>query len=120
MSKLIKFSQKFPKGHINEGEPTYFVQKILRGLGVDPCTPDYLAKLIRLNHKNIDLGKLTRDDIIKFHDTLFDYPIDVRTKFHTIRSGTRFKEGEMFTPTVWSGVAYKSPQIIFWDDLIKY
>lgn len=38
-------------------------------------------------------------------------------KHHTIRSGHRFKEGDWFSPRVWSGKPYNSKQIIIAPDI---
>lgn len=38
-------------------------------------------------------------------------------KHHTIRAGHRWKVGDKFSPRVWSGVPYKSKQIIIAPDI---
>lgn len=38
-------------------------------------------------------------------------------KIHTIRAGSRWIEGEMFSPKVWSGRPYHSHQVTFAPDL---
>jgi hypothetical protein len=38
-------------------------------------------------------------------------------KHHTIRSGTRFKAGDFFSPRVWTGKPYASKQIQFHRDI---
>lgn|SRR3990167_1265004 len=118
MSKIIAFSTKFPSYHINKGKPPFFVEKILNGLKVGYKDYSYFQKLLVLNAKNIDSGKLTIADINDFWTAL--EPIE-ETKLHTIRVGKRFKLGEKFSPRIWSGRPYFSPQIIFFDDLeIQY
>lgn len=114
------FSQKFPSYHIRKGQPTFFVEKILNGLGVAYGNEDYLEKLLKLNHKKIESGKLTFEDIESFwlHLCVTDQgnPIDGE-KHHTIRSGNHLKVGDKITPAVWFGRPYHDPQLIFWDDL---
>lgn len=39
-------------------------------------------------------------------------------KWHTIRLGHRFKEGEYFSPRVWSGKPYNSKQIVLAPDVM--
>jgi hypothetical protein len=114
MSKVITFSLKFPSYHIECGKPTYFVEQILNHLKIEYLDDNYLQKLLILNDKNIQLGKLSFEDV----ETFFIGLKDVQgNKLHTIRGGNRFKVNEMFSPRVWSGKPYKSPQIIFWDDI---
>ncbi len=57
-----------------------------------------------------------------FH-TLRDHGFDTglhniyTPKLHTIRSGSRWKAGDKFSPRVWSGKPYNSKQIIIAPDL---
>lgn len=110
MAKVITFSRVFPKTHPRRGEPTFFVEQILKQKGVDWTTRSYLMKLILYNQKNLLDGKLTKQDLIDFQKSLIDYK---GLKKHTIRNGCRFREGDWFSPRVWSGRPYFSPQIIF-------
>lgn len=77
MAKVIIFSRTFPSYHPRKGEPTYFVEKILKGL---PHTG-----MQEPNGIEIDLGMI----------------IEAHTKYHTIRAGHRWKEGDWFSPKVW-------------------
>lgn len=105
MSKVITFSRYFPKGHPRAGEPTYFVGKIL----------------ISLNNQDWDIVH----DKNNPEKSLFELlPIDLtypmrnpNPKFHTIRAGNRWKVGDKFSPRVWSGKPYNSPQIIIAPDI---
>jgi hypothetical protein len=115
MSKLIKFAQKFPQSHPKAGLSTGFVEQILNGLLVNSDSLDYFDKLCQLNAKAISSGKLTQNDLRVFIYSLSIYKAGFKS--HTIRNGNRFKVGDFFTPTVWSDKPYRSPQIIFWDDL---
>jgi hypothetical protein len=88
MSKVITFSTVFPKCHPKEGLPTDFVRKFLVGkMGKTICSMNF--------------G--------------FDAE-NIMPKYHTIRSGKRFKEGELFSPRIWSGIPYRSKQTIIAPD----
>lgn len=85
--KVLTFSRHFPKGHPKAGQPTYFVEKILRGI-----------------HE-------LRDEIKPLMD--FGVWSNCIPKHHTIRSGSRFNPGDMASLRVWSGKPYRSKQIEF-------
>jgi hypothetical protein len=89
MSKVMTFSRMFPSYHPRKGEPTYFVEKILASLGQS------LADEYRLFNPRLSLDSF-------------------EPKHHTIRSGHRFKAGDLFSPRVWSG---NSKQIIIAPDI---
>lgn len=91
--RVITFSRIFPIKHPRKGEPTYFVEKIWRGLN------DNFFKLDSFY------------DVIEHNSELFE------SKCHTIRSGNRWKAGDWFSPRVWSGKPYQSKQIQFAPDL---
>lgn len=115
MSKVITFSQKFPSYHPKKGQPTYFVEKILNDLGVDYNDEAYLKELFKLNEKNIELSKLSYDDIELWWLSLNEkILITNETKAHTIRNSKRIKAGDIASFRVWSGKPYNSPQIIFY------
>lgn len=102
MAKVITFSRRFPKGHPNEGNPTYFVEKFWKGLEtVGYSEPQYFFDELR------GLGGVISG---------VDYN-NAWAKKHTIRVGKRFKEGELFSPRVWSGKPYTSHQIIIAPDV---
>jgi len=92
MAKVITFSEKFPPYHPRAGEPTYFPQMICQG--VYPYIP-----IIAINAD-------------PFLTAMISSP-----KYHTIRVGNRFKEGDYFSPRVWSDKPYKSKQQSFCDDI---
>ena len=96
MSKVITFSRTFQKDHPKAGQPTHFVEKIYKGLYVIKCVPDELKETF-----NFDIMNDER----------------VKPKYHTIRSGNRFKVGDEFSPRVWSGKPYCSKQIIIAPDI---
>lgn len=95
MSKVITFSRTFPAYHPKAGQPTYFVNKLLKSFPVviDPPTPEILALM------NMDRW------------------IQELPKHHTIRAGSRFKVGDKFSPRVWSSKPYNSKQIIIAPDI---
>jgi hypothetical protein len=88
--RVITFSTKFPATHPRKGEPTYFVEKIVKGLH---------EQGLRSFDVNCD----------------FDEPMYyiANGKHHTIRAGERWKVGDWFSPRVWSGKPYASKQIEF-------
>lgn len=101
---VTTFSRTFPGYHKRKGEPTYFVEKFLSQLMESHWeTPMYLQSLADLNpNKPFSL-------IEEFYYGL-DFSI-TDTKSHTIRAGDRWKQGDWFSPRVWSGRPYNSPQI---------
>lgn len=114
MSKVRTFSRHFPSYHPKAGLPTFFVEKILNTLQVRYNNESYFRKLLILNTDNIAKGKLSFEDIESFFISLQQY---LSLKPHTIRNGTHFKAGDKFSPRVWFGKPYNSPQIIFLDDI---
>lgn len=97
MSKVITFSTKFPAYHSKAGQATFFVEKIFAGLA-----------------DVVDGWKMPSG--FKEYDWHTYYNC-ANPKFHTIRKGNRFKVGDKFSPRIWSGVPYKSKQIIFSPDI---
>lgn len=95
MSRVITFSRTFPSYHPKAGQPTYFVEKIYNSL--------YGHNIRNWPHNTPD--KLEIDADI------------TEIKHHTIRAGNRWKAGDWFSPRVWSGKAYHSPQITIASDI---
>jgi hypothetical protein len=106
MSKVISLSKTYPAYHSKAGQLTLFAEKFL-------CSfpPDKMEELID-KYK----GTLNLEDL---------YSHIENPKRHTIRSGHRWKEGDMFSPRQWgtdvnpkSGRSgpYHSKQIILADD----
>lgn len=102
MSKVITFSRFFPAYHPKAGQPTYFVEKIWQSLGGP-----------------------THDHAMAFAERPGDYTSSIAwgyrmvdgIKHHTIRAGHRWKEGDWFSPRVWSGKPYRSKMIQFAPDI---
>jgi hypothetical protein len=103
--KVITFSRNFPATHPHKGEPTHFVEKIVKGLNQIQPPQDISSPFIEEMYYIVD------------------------PKHHTIRAGNRWKEGEYFSPRVWSDKPYASKQIQFaqpiqikklWDIELQY
>ena len=110
MSKIITFSTSFPSYHSKAGQPTYFVEKFLTAWDLTHSFEE-LAKTPLIDASIVDEAIL--------HTCL--------PKYHTIRAGQRFKEGDYFSPRIWgtdinpkSGRSgpYHSKQIILAPDTL--
>jgi hypothetical protein len=110
MSKVITFSRVFPAYHPKKGQPTYFIEKIWRSLLDQDKNPMYS-----------DLGEFIYDVGEKlgyaYADDALNATVKAIPKPHTIRAGNRWKAGDLFSPRVWSGKPYYSPQIIIAPDI---
>ncbi len=93
MSRIITFSQYFPAYHPKAGQPTYFVEKFYNSLYARNNLMDY-PKGLEINESILEM------------------------KNHTIRAGSRWKKGDYFSPRVWSGRPYFTPQIILAPDTL--
>lgn len=99
MSKVLTFSRTFPAYHPKAGQQTYFVEQIWNGLNnlkmpvpkVKELPSDFMWSILPLSNYGC--------------------------KYHTIRSGNRWKVGDKFSPRVWSGKPYRSKQIIIAPDI---
>jgi hypothetical protein len=101
MSKVITFSRTFPAYHPKAGQPTYFVEKLWNSVFPSDIPQQYRQPFESANFKDSILWSCrTRG-----------------TKHHTIRGGNRFKVGDKFSPRVWSGVPYRSKQIVIAPDI---
>ncbi len=83
MSWVLTFSRTYPVYHPKKGSPTYFVEKIYRGIQFLGLKPPL----------NVDLDYDFRKSLIP----ISEYP----PKYHTVRSGNRWKPGDKFSPRVW-------------------
>jgi len=97
MSKVMTFSRTFPASHPKAGEPTFFVEKILNSV------------MPKNKHDLINLKDLQPE--VKFIVSEVILAIEGVFKHHTIRAGNNWKVGDKFSPRVWSGKPYNSPQI---------
>lgn len=107
MAKVLTVSRAFPSYHPKAGQPTYFIEKIWKSIGVDP------------NHV-----KDVADGLEKELYNAMTYQFE--SKNHTIREGKRFKTGDMASLRVWGNDVnpkskrsgpYHSKQIIIAPDV---
>jgi hypothetical protein len=101
MAKVITFSKTFPSYHPKVDEATLFPEKLFN------C---FLKERI---HKYSELNTAALNEGNK-HIIHSIYPYD--SKGHTIRARNRFKEGEYFSPRIWSGTPRRSKQVILAPD----
>lgn len=99
MSRVLTFSTQFPAKHPRASEPTHFVEQIWNSL----------------RELNLPLPK-NADFTEEFMWTILPLS-NFGCKYHTIRSGKRWKVGDKFSPRVWSGKPYQSKQIIIAPDI---
>lgn len=109
MSKVITFARSFPAYHPKAGQQTDFVRKLWKGFVESELIS--ISKASELSRET-GLGDLNFVDVARKYMYNSDHP-----KFHTIRAGSRWKAGEYFSPRVWSGKPYNSPQIIIAPDI---
>jgi hypothetical protein len=103
--KVLTFSRQFPAGHPKAGQPTEFVEKILLGLlHSEEITTGRCIELAR--------SVFDKDHPLCSYNAIRGY-VCSPLKFHTIRSGSRWKAGEMASLRVWSDKPYRSKQIEF-------
>lgn len=101
MARVITFSTVFPSYHPKAGQPTYFVEKLICGF----------LELDKPGYGTEDIKYLRDKKVLKVSN------LTTENKYHTIRAGHRWKVGDKFSPRVWSGVPYNSPQIIIGPDI---
>lgn len=99
MSKVITFSRYFQKSHPKSGQPTLFVEQLVN---------------VFIKNQFVDVFEI--DKSLNF-SLLNEFGTKTGRKKHTIRSGNRFKEGDLFSPRVWSKKPYSSPQIVLCNDV---
>lgn len=99
MARVIIFSRVFPAYHPKKGEPTHFVEKLIKSL----------------DQIDFQFGNLNRDAFDFFDEDFYN---EIATpKHHTIRVGKRWKVGDKFSPRVWSGKPYRSKMITIAPDV---
>lgn len=101
MSRVILFSRAYPKYHVRSGESTFFVEKIIKSFH-------------HIGHPIEDIDELAIDGVNGLDIEMYHI---IDPKYHTIRSGKRWKAGMKFSPRVWSGKPYASKQIILAPDI---
>lgn len=101
--KVLTFSRHFPARHPKAGQPTWFVEKIWKSVwdgtegASNPLYPFFLS---------YDKTFPCQFDI---HENIHNHT----PKLHTIRTGTRWKVGDMASLRVWSDKPYCSKQVEF-------
>lgn len=100
MSRVITFSTHYQKSHPKAGQSTYFVEKIHKALDVISREP------LKVNS---GLGLLAYFNFAVYNEC--------DPKYHTMRSGNRWKVGDKFSPRIWSGKPYASKQIVIGPDI---
>lgn len=109
MSKVITFSRTYPSYHPRAGESTYFVEKFWKSFhDLEKGLPESFHHYVDSCSQLIQPGSFNQ--YADFFKTL-------ETKHHTIRAGHRWKEGDWFSPRVWSGKPYNSKMIQFAPDI---
>jgi hypothetical protein len=119
MAKVITLSRYFPSYHPKAGQPTYFVEKVWNGFHEDALGERFYMPfeedIYDLNsNRNISISTLMefKDSLVKGRTNKFE------PKYHTVRSGKRWKAGDKASLRVWSGVPYDSKQIILAPDIV--
>lgn len=123
MSILITtFSRAYPRYHARKGQATFFAEKILNSLSIDPFVKDYTDLLYKLNCTKEDNTKVCD----QFLETIWDLDTPagqpILNKHHTIRSGFRAKVGDHIKPCVWKlagGRFAKGNQLIQFAPLLQ-
>lgn len=116
MPKVRTLQQRFAKGHIRQGEPTHFVEKVLNSIKIDYTSEEYYVDLFYWNRENVKkYGWQFESKLIEFYASL-EVLKDDPAKHHTIRANSKkgqkhFKKGDEVQLAVWSGTPYYSPQI---------
>lgn len=107
MRRVLKFMKTYPKGHILEGQPTYFVEKIWKWAW------DNSERLAW------DIGhyQMTHDDFFHPGGSRIVSIHDFAPKIHTIRQGDRWEVGDVIVPQVWTGKPYRSKAITILGDI---
>lgn len=106
MSRVITFSTAYPAYHPKKGQPTYFIEKCWRSL-VDNGINEWDFAPYEYEYNQHFPCKYTPEEQIKNHTG----------KHHTIRAGNRWKVGDKFSPRVWSGRPYNTPQVTIAPDI---
>ncbi len=123
MARVITLSRTFLKGHPRAGEPTYFVEKVYMALYVERKDDIDFSLEDILYKSNEGIFNSNPDIIVDFFFSLtwakapdFTEREEYDPKHHTIRSGKRWKAGDMVSLRVWSGMPYRSKQVAIAPD----
>lgn len=113
MSKVITFSTKFPSYHPKKGEPTFFVEKMINWYWNQPENKYHSVAdmFFDFNGDKWAYGQIEEWISENINPDIKDF------KGHTIRSGHSRKVGDKFSPRIWTGRPYFTPQLIILPDL---
>lgn len=139
MSKVITFSRVFPAYHPRAGQPTGFMEKLLKSLYPDTtyypvccewCGWMGMSCACGGGGQIADTGDYSDPTCPKCFSTKLEGDLSAfdfintyylescgTPKHHTIRAGNRWKVGDKFSPRVWSGKPYASKQIAIAPDI---
>lgn len=130
MAKVLTFSTKFPAHHKRAGEPTFFHYKYLSSLKDEYCGDSFNRIIERLENHEFD-NKILVSHITNVSNGVIgetkvftgakDIIGNIESKNHTIRSLSkngerRWKEGEFFSPRIWTDKPYCSKQFSIGPD----
>lgn len=103
MSKVLIISRTFPGYHPRKGQQTHFVEKIWKGM-YDAEKSMHLPfnGYWQQYDQAFPTGE-TYDPLNNIHNH--------KPKWHTIRAGNFWKQGEFFSPRVWTGLPRRSKQL---------
>jgi len=117
MTKVLTFSRTFPANHPKAGQCTYFVEKFWNSFNLEAYDQTFLMDYS--DEIKLSLNKKVHTSHI--HNFFFSLNQHQREglgpKHHTIRTGNNWKVGDKFSPRVWSGKPYNSPQITIAPDI---
>jgi hypothetical protein len=110
--KVLTFSRQFPKGHPKSGLQTHFVEQVWNSFNATVRDIEFFwegeERLTEFDfNRNLPYGLVD-----SFVNSLTRRN-ELGKKHHTIRSGSRWKAGDMASLRVWSGKPYQSKQIEF-------
>lgn len=112
MARVITFSRFFPSYHPRKGEPTFFIERLWKGLHTgNRLDGEYSVWTNRPRLMKAGYWQLPHMWRDKMNDKEF------LPKYHTMRSGNRWKVGDKFSPRIWSGIPRRSKQITVGPDI---
>lgn len=114
MSRVITLSRNYLDNHPRKGEPTFFPEKFYMWFWNNVETK-YSAGFLPDMVYDLNKEKFTIKEIDVFVESC--NPEIQDEKGHTLRVGSRFKPGDLFSPRVWYGKPYNSKQVILAPDI---
>lgn len=108
--KRTPFSSRFPATHPRKGKLTYFPEKIWAHLILNRGYTEMQSAQWLHEYRGKVLSEWERG--LSFQ-AIASAILDKTPKIHTIRKGEKRKVGDKFEPYVWTGLPYRTPQIVF-------